>query len=102
MCSGTPFTVERFPLPESELGTASAIGIAAPIKKTVPTSLNVSYSPSIMYMQMLALIPCACDTDHLQVADIPESTVKIRRFYGKIHGIWLPVLLPLFFTGVYL
>ena len=55
-----------------------------------------------MYMQMLALIPCACDTDHLQVADIPESTVKIRRFYGKIHGIWLPVLLPLFFTGVYL
>ena len=24
---------------------------------------------------------------------------KIRRFYGKIPGIWLPVLLPLFLRG---
>ena len=32
-----------------------------------------------------------------------SHTVKyIRRFYGKIPGIWLLVHLPLFCTGVYL
>ena len=31
-----------------------------------------------------------------------NTTVKIRRFYRKIPGIWLPAYLPLFFAGVYL